>query len=130
MTTKISYTIALLMGLGMIFLGARFFLSPEAAEAGFGIHFNDQGDHSFHYMKGIRDIFSGLVISVFALMKQRLALGLTLLAGTMIPLTDMLIVAGKNYTGVSQLIPHIIAIIICLVIGIILLATKPQNKTL
>ena len=130
MTTKISYTIALLMGPGMIFLGARFFLSPEAAEARFGIHFNDQGDHSFHYMKGIRDIFSGLVISVFALMKQRLALGLTLLAGRMIPLTDMLIVAGKNYTGVSQLIPHIIAIIICLVIGIILLATKPQNKTL
>jgi hypothetical protein len=59
MTKKISIAIAFLTGLGMIFLGARFLLSPEAAEAGYGIHFMEQGDYSFHYAKGIRDIFSG-----------------------------------------------------------------------
>ena len=130
MTTKISYTIAFLTGLGMIFLGARFLLSPEVAEAGYGIHFNEHGDYSFHYIKGIRDIFSGLIISVFVLMNQRQALGVTLLAGTMIPVTDMLIVLSKSYNGVLQAMPHIIAIIICSVFGIILLATKPQNKAL
>lgn len=31
MTTKISYAIAFLLGLGMVFLGARFFFSPEVA---------------------------------------------------------------------------------------------------
>ncbi|MBB5645113.1 hypothetical protein HDE70_001401 [Pedobacter cryoconitis] len=35
MSLKISYTIALLLGLGMIFLGARFFLSPEVATVGY-----------------------------------------------------------------------------------------------
>ncbi len=130
MTIKISYTIAFLTGLGMIFLGARFLLSPEVAEAGYGIHFNEQGDHSFHYIKGIRDIFSGLLISVFAWMNQRRALGVTLLAGTIIPVTDMLIVLSKSYNVALQAMPHIIAIIICSVFGIILLATKPQNKTL
>ena len=130
MTTKISYAIAFLTGLGMIFLGARFLIAPEAAEAGYGIHFNEQGDYSFHYIKGIRDIFSGLLISAFVLMNQRRALGATLLAGTMIPLTDMLIVLSKDYNGVLQAIPHIIAIIICSVFGLILLTTKPQNKTL
>jgi hypothetical protein len=130
MTTKISYTIALLTGLGMVFLGARFLLSPEAAEAGFGIHFTEHGDYSFHYMKGIRDIFSGLLISVFVLLNQRRALGTTLLAGTMIPVTDVLIVLTKGYNGIPQAIPHIIAILICCVAGIILLATNPQNKTL
>lgn len=128
MTTKISYTIALLTGLGMIFLGARFLLSPEGGEAGYGINFNDHGDYSFHYIKGIRDIFSGLVISIFVLMNQRRALGVTLLAGTMIPFADMLIVLSKSYNGVLQAMPHIIAIIICSVFGIILLATKPQKK--
>ncbi len=130
MTTKISYTIAIFTGLGMIFLGARFLLSPEVAEAGYGIHFNEQGDNSFHYIKGIRDIFSGLLISVFVLMNQRRALGVTLLAGTIIPIADMIIVLNKSYNGVLQAMPHIIAIIICSVFGIILLATKPQNKAL
>ena len=126
MTTRISYAISFLTSLGMIFLGARFLLSPEAAEAGYGIHFNEQGDYSFHYIKDIRDIFSGLLISVFVLMNQRLALGVTLLAGTMIPITDMLIVLSKSYNGVLQAILHIIAIIICAVLGLILLETKPM----
>jgi len=78
-TTKISYTIAFLLGLGMIFLGARFFISPESATAGYGIRFTAQGDFSFHYIKGIRDVFSGLVICAFVLMNERRALGVTLL---------------------------------------------------
>lgn len=128
MTTKISYPVALLLGLGMIFLGARFFTSPEVATAGYGIHFNAQGDYSFHYIKGIRDIFSGLVICVLVLLKERRALGVTLLAGTMIPLTDMLIVLGKSYTGLLQALPHITAIAICAVFGILLLVIKPTAK--
>ena len=127
MTTKISYTVAFITGLGLIFIGARFLLSPEIAEAGYGIHFNEQGDYSFHYIKGIRDIFSGLLMCVFVLMNERRPLGITLLAGTIIPVTDMLIVLNKSYNGVQQAIPHISAIIICVVIGIILLAAKPSK---
>jgi len=127
MTTKISYTVAFITGLGLIFIGARFLLSPEIAEAGYGIHFNEQGDYSFHYIKGIRDIFSGLLMCAFVLMNERRPLGITLLAGTIIPVTDMLIVLNKSYNGVQQAIPHISAIIICVVIGIILLAAKPSK---
>jgi len=118
---------AFLLGLGMIFLGARFFFSPEAATAGFGIHFNANGDYSLHYTKGIRDIFSGLLLCAFVLMNERRALGVTLLAGTIIPINDMLIVLNKNYNGVLQAMPHIIAIIICAVFGMILLAIKPKQ---
>jgi hypothetical protein len=128
MTTKISYTIAFLLGLGMIFLGVRFFISPEAATAGYGIRFIEQGDFSFHYIKGVRDIFSGLVICAFVLMKERRALGVTLLAGTIIPVTDMLIVLSKSYNSAFQAMPHIIAIVICAVFGVILLVTKSQTK--
>ena len=82
MLKRISFVIAFLTGLGMIFIGTRFLLSPETAEAGYGIHFTEQGDYSFHYIKGIRDIFSGLLLCVFALLNDRRALGVTLLAGT------------------------------------------------
>ena len=130
MTIKISYAIAFILGLGMLFLGARFFWSPETATAAYGIHFNDQGDYSFHYIKGIRDIFSGLIICVFVMLNERRALGVTLLAGTMIPLADMLIVLSKSYNSILQAIPHITAIAICALFGILLLASKPQSKKL
>jgi hypothetical protein len=130
MIQKISITIAFLTGLGMIFIGARFLLAPEIAEAGYGIHFNAHGDYSFHYIKGIRDVFTGLLICILILTKQTKALGITLAVGTIIPTVDMLIVLSKNYTGIAQAIPHISAIIVCAVIGTILLMPKTSIKAL
>lgn len=130
MTTKISYVIAFITGLGLIFLGTRFLLSPEVAEAGYGIHFNEHGDYSFHYIKGIRDIFSGLIICALVVMNERRALGVTLLTGTIVAITDMLIVLSKSYNGVLQAMPHIMAIIICFVFGIILWTTNTTKKAL
>ncbi|PZR28092.1 MAG: hypothetical protein DI535_08005 [Citrobacter freundii] len=128
MTTKISYTLAVLLGLAMIFLGARFFFSPEAATADFGIHFNSNGDYSFQYIKGIRDIFSGVLLCALVLRKERMALGIMLLTATMIPVSDLFVVLSKSYTGIAQAISHIIASIICFASGVTLLATKTQKK--
>lgn len=124
MTKRISMAIVFLTGLGLIFIGARFLLSPETAEAGYGIHFNEQGDYSFHYIKGIRDLFAGLLFCILILSKQTKALGITLLVGTIIPIIDLLIVLSKDYNGVAQAMPHISAIIVCSVIGTILLTSK------
>jgi uncharacterized membrane protein YkgB len=130
MTQKISITIAFLTGLGMIFIGTRFLLAPEIAEAGYGIHFNAHGDYSFHYIKGIRDVFTGLLICILILTKQTKALGITLAVGTIIPTIDMLIVLSKDYNGILQAIPHISAIVVCAAIGTILLTHKTSNKAL
>ncbi|TLV02513.1 DUF4267 domain-containing protein [Dyadobacter luticola] len=83
--------ISLLLGLGMLFIGARFLIAPEVGEAGFGLHY-DQPNYAFHSIKGIRDIFSGLLIVLFAWSHDRRALFLTLLAGSIIPLADMITV--------------------------------------
>ena len=130
MTKKISIAIAFLTGLGLIFIGARFLLAPETAETGYGIHFNEQGDYSFHYIKGIRDLFAGLLFCILILSKQTKALGITLLTGTIIPIADMLIVLSKDYNGVAQAMPHISAIIVCSVTGIILLVNKTSKQVL
>jgi quercetin dioxygenase-like cupin family protein len=128
MTKNISIAIAFLTGLGLIFLGARFLLSPETAEAGYGIHFNEQGDYSFHYIKGIRDLFTGLIICILVLTKQTKALGITLLIGTIIPIVDMLIVLSKEYNGITQAIPHISAIIVCFFCGLFLLINRKKQQ--
>jgi len=130
MTTKICYAIALLLGLGMIFLGGRFFLSPEVATAAFGIHFTANGDYSFHQIKGIRDVFSGLLLCALVLMKERRALGIMLFLATIIPVSDMLVVLSKSYTGLQQAMPHIVATIICSVVGILLLVNRPKKVLL
>ena len=130
MTKRISIAIAFLTGLGMIFIGTRFILAPEVAEAGYGIHFNARGDYSFHYIKGIRDVFTGLLICIFILTRQTKVLGTTLAVGTIIPVADMLIVLSKDYNGIAQAIPHIAAIIVCSVIGTILLMPKTSNEAL
>lgn len=130
MLNKISTVIAFLTGLGLIFIGVRFLITPESGEIGFGIHFNEQGDYSFHYVKGIRDIFSGMLICILFLSKQIKALAITLLVGTIIPIVDMIIVLSKNYNSITQAIPHISAIIVCSVIGAILLKNKPSSVNL
>lgn len=130
MTQKICIALAFLTGLGMLFIGVRFLLAPETAEAGYGIHFNAQGDYSFHYIKGIRDVFSGLLICLLVLTRQPRALGITLAAGTIIPVADMLIVLSQPYNGVAQAVPHICAIMVCAVAGTILLMRKPLNQAL
>lgn len=128
MTHKISMALAFLTGLGMLFIGTRFLLAPETAEAGYGIHFSEHADYSFHYIKGIRDVFSGLLICLLVLTKQPKALGITLAAGTLIPIADMLIVLSKNYNGIVQAIPHMAAIMVCATVGAILLINKSSNR--
>jgi Domain of unknown function (DUF4267) len=128
MTKNISIAIAFLTGLGLIFIGARFLIAPATAEVDYGIHFDERGDYSFHYIKGVRDLFSGLLICIFVLSKQTKALAITLLVGTIIPVVDMLIVLSKDYNGVNQAIPHIAAIIVCFLFGVILLKNKEKKS--
>jgi quercetin dioxygenase-like cupin family protein len=128
MTKNIFISITFLTGLGLIFIGSRFLIAPEIAEAGYGIHFSEQGDYSFHYIKGIRDLFTGLLICILIFSKQTKALGLTLLLGTIIPLADMFIVLNKDYNGLTQAIPHLSAIIICFFCGLFFLKNKNGKK--
>jgi hypothetical protein len=102
-------------------------MAPQTAEAAYGLRFTDRGDYSFHYIKGIRDIMSGLLMCLFVLTRQTKALGMTLSVGTIVPVVDMLVVLSKPYNGLPQAIPHISAVIICSVLGAVLLTVKPTK---
>ena len=97
-TTTIGYTLAGLIGAGIIFIGARFFVAPRVAAAGYGVQ-PDLGQRSagaYLSVKGVRDIASGLII--FSLMAAGAThpLGWMMLAATIIPLGDATIVLANG----------------------------------
>ena len=113
----LSFYMVLLTGLLLLFIGVRFIISPQVAELAYGIHIHTD-DFSFHYIKGIRDIFSGLLVIILLFAKEYRALGFALLCATIIPAGDFCIVLSHPDFEVSKLYPHISAIIICIVFGI------------
>ncbi|TWV99112.1 DUF4267 domain-containing protein [Chitinophaga pinensis] len=119
--------LAALTGIGIIFIGARFFFMPETAEHAFGIHVTAD-NHAFHYIKGIRDIFSGIIVLLLLLTKEYRALGLMMLAVMIIPATDFLIVWQQPDYEVARLIPHLIAVIIAIVLGVYYFFNAPKRN--
>lgn len=97
--------ISLLIGFGLLFIGGRFLLAPEIGEAGFGLHYQE-ANYAFHYIKGIRDIFSGLIIVLFAWSHYRKPLLLTLLAGSIIPFADIFIVSRTPGSNLWAMLIH------------------------
>lgn len=112
-----SFWILFLTGLGLLFIGGRFLFLPHEAELAYGIHISTS-DFSFHYIKGIRDIFSGLVVLTLLFAKEYRALGIALLCAVIVPAGDFLVVFSHPDYETGKLIPHITAVIICLVFGV------------
>jgi hypothetical protein len=88
--TKIGYGLTGLVGAGIIVVGARFLVVPQAAAAQYGIT-AERGDgptDPYLAAKGVRDIASG--IAAFALLAARKPriLGWYLVAASIIPIGD------------------------------------------
>jgi hypothetical protein len=57
----------LLVPLAIVGLGINFILNPVGASAGYGIPITDPAAFPFMWIKGIRDIFAGVVVLTFLL---------------------------------------------------------------
>ncbi|WP_298733439.1 DUF4267 domain-containing protein [uncultured Chitinophaga sp.] len=115
---SVTWWLTFISGLMLIFIGLRFFLVPEAAATAFGIQLDTRSDFSFHYIKAIRDTFSGLLFIALLLMKEWRALGITLLLGSIVPSVDMSIVISHPDYEPARIYPHLSAIILCIGLGI------------
>jgi Domain of unknown function (DUF4267) len=96
--TKIGYGLSGLLGAGIIVIGARFLVAPEAAAAGYGIASPQRGPAEDPYLavKGVRDIASGLVTFVLLAAEKPHTLGRYLAAASIIPIGDATIVLRGN----------------------------------
>src|SRR6266853_6334218 len=55
----------LVVPVGIIVIGINFILNPVGAATGYGIPIHDPAAFPFMWIKGIRDIFSGVVVLPF-----------------------------------------------------------------
>ena len=125
---RISRLLALATGLFLLLIGGRFLWHPEAGEAGFGLTFAEAGDYSFHYIKGVRDLFCGLLFTLLALTRQDRTLGTALLAGALIPSVDAWIVLSYAGLGWTAALPHVSAFLLCVGAGLgLLLGRHPRR---
>jgi hypothetical protein len=104
-TRSVSFWLTLLIAAGIIFVGARFIVSPAAGAAGFGIQFSNTADYAYGRIKGIRDIFSGLVLLPLLWLRMRRAVAYVFTSAIIIPATDCLIVLATNGPGD---VPHML----------------------
>ena len=86
-------------GAGIIFLGARFLMSPKVAAAGYGVPVAAAADQSpghdpypWLYVKGVRDIASGVFLFILLANRATHLLGAFMAAATLIPVGDAVIV--------------------------------------
>lgn len=93
MLKNVASGLSALIGLSIIFIGARFLKNPEAGAAGFGVPASPCGNGGAYLaVKGIRDIATGLIALLLLALGYRRALGWVSLAAATIPLGDAIIV--------------------------------------
>ena len=98
----LGYYLSGVIALGIIIIGARFFVAPHAAAAAFGVPVSpDARWDAFLSVKAIRDIASGLFISILMIDGSLHLLGWFMLAATIIPLSDAMIVLSHGGTKAS-----------------------------
>jgi Domain of unknown function (DUF4267) len=96
--TKVGYGLSALLGVGIIAIGTRFLLAPQVAAAGFGItaERGDAATDPYLAVKGVRDIASGVVVFVLLAAGRPRILAGYLVAASMIPIGDGIIVLRGN----------------------------------
>jgi hypothetical protein len=94
--TSLSFWLVFLTTLGILFIGVRFLITPQAGATGFGISFSNPSDAAYGYIKGVRDLFCGVCMLILLALKNRKALGYIFAASIIIPLADGLTVLHTN----------------------------------
>jgi hypothetical protein len=93
-TATIGYVLAGLLAAAIIFIGARFLVAPRVAAAGYGVlpDLDQPGAGAYLSVKGVRDIATGLFVVVLMIAGATHLVGWVMLAATIIPIADAVIV--------------------------------------
>src|SRR3984957_11430200 len=83
---------ALVIPVAIIGIGINFLLNPIGASTAFGIPIHDPAAFPFMWTKGIRDIFSGLVILSFLWRGDRRTTAILLAIAIFLPFGDGLVI--------------------------------------
>ena len=123
MHDAIPFSVAALIGVGIIVIGSFYVASPERMTGSFGLKppASDADTRAWLRLKGIRDIASGLAVLTLMLTTDSRTVGILLLVFAVIPFGDMsniLASGGRKATAFSV---HGVTCAVMLVVGLLLI---------
>ncbi|MFF3465450.1 DUF4267 domain-containing protein [Streptomyces sp. NPDC002619] len=96
--TVAAYTLAVVLDLFVLFIGARFLLQPRPSAAGYGVPAKPEGDPAYLAIKGLRDATFGVMGLVLLAFVGARAEAWYMLVVAIVPLFDTLIVLRHGGT--------------------------------
>ena len=118
---SVSFWSVLILALSIIFIGIRFIIHPQVGALGYGIPFENNSDAVYGKIKGIRDIFSGIVLLPLLWMRMRRAVAWVFTASIVVPAFDFLtILSYKGSSDISHLLIHGITAMVMIITSILL----------
>lgn len=96
---SLSFWLTLLIAVGIIVVGFRFFIDPAGRFQDFGIPIGEGKQQLYGYVKGIRDIFSGIVFLYLLSIRARRIVAVLFTFCILIPTVDCITNIIANGTG-------------------------------
>ena len=93
---SVLFWFTLVIPVGIIGLGTNFILNPVGAAAAYGVPINDPAAFPFMWIKGIRDIFAGLVVLPFLFTGNRQVTAILFAISIFVPFCDGLVIIGNS----------------------------------
>ena len=128
MLTTIAFIVSGVIGIAIILIGARFLMVPQAAAAGYGVPAEPTGGRTptggaypWLYVKGVRDIVSGIFIFIVLANRAPHLLGAFMAAASFIPVGDAVIVLRNGGTRATAFGIHGATAAVMLVVSATLL---------
>ncbi|GAB3419007.1 DUF4267 domain-containing protein [Flindersiella endophytica] len=124
MLSPIAYGLAIALNLLLVYVGARFLLTPQAAAAGYGVPAKPDGagDPAYLTIKGVRDGTFGLVGLALLAFAGAHAEAWFMLVAAIAPLGDMMIVLRNGGTKAVAFGIHFATAMVMLVNAALLFA--------
>ncbi len=115
------FGISLAGGIGLVIMGIVFILDNGDAANLFGVPLRGETDGAYVTVAAVRDLCVGALAVAFALLRDRRAMGVTVLLGSIIPLGDGIVVLLHSSSPWRFLPLHWGGAVGCLIFGFLLL---------
>lgn len=119
--------LALLLAFAIIGIGAWYLTSPMTAVRSFGLPLPVGGSNTAWWLrlKGVRDVASGVTVLAPMISSGPRAAGIVLLAETIIPLGDMLVILAAKGSAKTALGVHGLTALVMILAAIPLIVGAP-----
>lgn len=123
MHPTIPLSIAMLLAIGIIFIGSMYIAAPEKMTGSFGLKLpsSDPNTRAWLRLKGIRDIVSGLVVLTLILTTDSRTVGIAFLVESLTAFGDMANVLGSGGSKQAALSIHGATFTVMVVTGLFLI---------